>query len=396
MARGDGEGTIIKRKDGRWMGAVTIGTDPETGKPKRKFIYGKQRKEVAKKMTDLKKKLYDGEYFEPSNLKLEYWLDRWIEGRKKTIAYNTYVAYQNIIKNHINPDLGQIKLKDLKAREIQELLNCKLEEGRADSENGGLSPRTVKYIYTTLHASLKQAVKERLINRNVCKAVEVPKKQEEDKELETWTREETDIFLKEAGSSNFYILFYLALNTGMRQGELLGLKWSDIDFKKKLIKVIRQYGRNKEFKKLKTKAGKRVIPLTDDTIKKLEKHKIKQTEKKLALGEAFEDNDLICCNPIGQPVTNWQLYNEYKNIVEEAEIPYIRFHDLRHTFATLFIQAGGPIKVLQQILGHSSITVTIDTYVSVTDEMLNAAADIMEIMYKTSDKKKEKDKKVNK
>ena len=386
MARGNGEGTIVKRNDGRWMGAVTIGVDPKTGRLKRKYIYGNKRKEVAKKMTDLKKKVFSGDYFEPSSMELKYWLERWIEGRKTTIATNTYLAYKSNIKNHINPELGGTKLKDLRARDIQELLNYKLESGRTDGE-GGLSTRSVEYIYTTLHTALKQAVKERLIIRNVCEAVETPKKQEE-KEMKTWTKEEVDIFLKAAKDYKYYILHFLALNTGMRQGELLGLQWKDIDFNTKLLKTNRQYDRSGQFKKLKTKAGKRTIPLTDQVIKKLKRHKIKQEEKKLALGEAFNDNDLVCCNEIGDPISHYQLFREFKDIVEIAELPEIIFHDMRHTFATLFIEAGGPIKTLQQILGHSSITITIDTYVNVTDEMINSAVNIMETMYKTTKEKK--------
>ena len=387
MARGNGEGTIIQRKDGRWCGVVTIGTDPETGKPKRKYFYGKKRKDVAKKMTDLKKKLFDGSYVEPCNMKLKDWLERWIEGRRTTLAYNTYKSYLNIINNHINPDIGKIRLKNLKSRSVQELLNSKLDNGRVDGK-GGLSPRTVKYIYQTLHAALGQAVKERMITRNICTAVEIPKKQEE-KEMKTWTKGEVDIFLKATKDYKYYILHYLALNVGMRQGELLGLQWKDIDFDNKLLKVNRQYDRSGQFKKLKTKAGKRTIPLTDHIIKELNRHKIKQSEKKLALGEAFEDNDLVCCNEIGQAVSHYQLFREFKDIVEIANLPEITFHDMRHTFATLFIESGGPIKTLQQILGHSSITVTIDTYVSVTKEMLDSAANVMENMYKT---KEEKDK----
>src|SRR5690554_2986634 len=180
MARGDGEGTIYQRKDGRWCGQITIGTDTLTGKPKRKTVYGKKRKDVVRKMTDIKKRLYDGTYFEPSDMRLSDWLNKWIEGRKNKLAYNTYMSYLSIINNHINPEIGKIKLKDLKARAIQELLNYKLEEGRKDGE-GGLSARTVKYIYQTLNTALGQAVKEQLIIRNVCNAVEAPKKQEEKK-----------------------------------------------------------------------------------------------------------------------------------------------------------------------------------------------------------------------
>ncbi|MFW6015120.1 MAG: tyrosine-type recombinase/integrase [bacterium] len=396
MARGNGEGTIYKRKDGRCCGAVTIGTDPVTGKQKRKYVYGDTKNETVKKLTELKHKLFTGTYIEPSNMKLSEWLNRWIEGRKSSITYSTYINYKGKIDNHINPEIGNIKLKDLQARQVQDLLNNKFEYGRLDN-NGGLSARTVKYIYQTLHAALEQAIKERLMLTNVCKAVELPKKQKE-KELNTWTKEQVNIFLDTAKNYCYYSIFYLALNTGMRRGELIGLKWKDISFDKKRIDVKRQIIRTSEglvSKTVKTSAGNRVIPLLDEVIKFLNSHKIKQSEYKLALGEEYnKKDDLVSCNEDGTPITPRSLLRVYKQIIKEAELPDIRFHDLRHTFATLFIEAGGAIKTLQQILGHSSITITIDTYVSLTDEMLNGAANIMENMYKDKEDKINKNKKL--
>src|SRR6056297_3341541 len=142
MARGNGEGTIVKRKDGRWMGAITIGKKKDGG-IKRKYVYGKKRKEVAEKMTRIKNELLNNSYVEPSDLKLKEWLYRWIEGRKSSLAYSTYNNYKVMIRNHLEPDIGDISLNDLSSRMIQELLNEKLENGRIDSK-GGLSVRTVK------------------------------------------------------------------------------------------------------------------------------------------------------------------------------------------------------------------------------------------------------------
>ncbi|MFW6008831.1 MAG: tyrosine-type recombinase/integrase [archaeon] len=380
MARGNGEGTIYQRKDGRWCGQVTVGIDSKTGKPNRKTIYGAKRKEVARKMTELKQKLFRGTYSEPSGMKLADWLNSWIEGRKSTIANNTYKSYKVMINNHINPELGGVKLKDLKARQIQELLNYKLENGKIDGD-GGLSTRTVRYIYQTLHASLDQAVKENMIPRNVCKAVEVPTNQEK-KDLQNWDKGQVKKFLETAKDFNYYILHFLALNTGMRQTELLGLKWKDIDFNNKRLRVRRKYDRDKKFKeKLKTDSSRRIIPLTKLVIKELKRHKIKQNEYKLALGEAYQDNDLVGCKKDGKPLYYRTLYREFKKIIEVAGLPEITFHDTRHTFATLFLEAGGDIAVLKELLGHSTINMTIDIYGHVSENMLNSATKIMENMY---------------
>ncbi|MGM0496038.1 MAG: tyrosine-type recombinase/integrase [Bacillota bacterium] len=386
MARGDGEGTIVKRNDGRWMGAITVG-QKNNGQSKRKYIYGQTRKEVAEKMTKLKNDLLMGTYVEPSNIKIKEWLDRWIEGRKSSLAYSTYRNYKVMIRNHLNDDIGDIKLKDLQPRQIQELLNYKLENGKKKGE-GGLSTRTVKYIYQTLHAALEQAVKERLITNNVCKAVEVPKKQQE-KKLHTWNKKQVNKFLQEAEDYRYFSLLYLAVNTGMRRGELLGLQWKDIDFDKKRITVKRQLARTDKgliFKKVKTKSGNRTIPITDNIVTTLKKCKIKQSENKLKLGEQYNDNDLVGCNSIGNPIDPRNLVREFKKVTKEAQLPEIRFHDLRHTFATLFLEAGGPIKTLQQILGHSSITVTIDTYSHVTEEMLIEAEKKIDNMFRVASK----------
>jgi len=370
MARGNGEGTIVKRKDGRWMGAITIGKK-KNGGIKRKYVYGKKRKEVAEKMTRIKNELLNNSYVEPSDLMLKEWLYRWIEGRKSSLAYSTYNNYKVMIRNHLEPDIGDISLNDLSSRMIQELLNEKLENGRIDSK-GGLSVRTVKYIYQTLHAALEQAVKENLIRNNPSKAVELPKKQEE-KKLKTWNQKQVYIFLSTAKKFNYYPLMFLAVHTGMRKGELLGLKWEDISFEKKRIEVKRQLARTDKgliFKKVKTDSGNRIIPITDNIVRILKNYRLKQKETKLMLGEQYNNLNLVGANKIGKPIDPRNLYREFKKIIKKANLQEIRFHDLRHTFATLFLEAGGAIKTLQQILGHSSITVTIDTYSHVTEQML--------------------------
>jgi len=382
MARGNGEGTIYKRKDGKWCGQLTIGTTPE-GKQKRKSFYGDTRKEVARKMTEMKHKLFTGTYIEQTNMKLGNWLKKWVKGRKSSLAYSTYRNYEMMIRNHLIPTLGRTKLKELNARQVQELLNYKLEHGKVNGE-GGLSASSVKYIYTTLHAALEQAVKERLIPNNICVAVEVPKKQEETK-LHTWNNKQVMQFLNHAKDFRFYEVFFLALNTGMRKGELLGLKWQDINFSKNKIEVKRQLTRTDEgliFKKVKTKSGNRTIPVTDEVAKFLKSHKIRQSEQRLALGDGYNQNDLIACNGIGNALDGRNLNREFKKIIDKAGLPEIRFHDLRHTFSTTYLQNGGNIKTLQQILGHSSITVTIDTYSHVTDEMLYQASKNISTMYK--------------
>ena len=376
MARGDGEGTIYQRKNGRWCGQVTTGTDPKTGKPVRKTFYGDKRKDVARKMTELQQKLFEGSYKEQSEIKFGDWLSEWNKGRKNTVAYSTYRVYGSIIRNHLKAETGDIELKELETRHLQKVLN--------DRFDSGLNAGTVKLIYAIANKALKQAVKERLIYSNPAEGTELPAKQEEEK-LHTWTKKQVSKFLARAKEHRYYMVFFLAANTGMRRGELLGLKWEDVDFNKKRLEVKRQAIRTDKgiiLKKPKTKAGNRTIPITNNLIKELKRHKIKQSEDKLALGDNYKDQDLVNCNKIGNPINPVSTYIEFKKISRSINLPEIKLHDLRHTFSTLFLENGGNIKTLQQILGHSSISVTMDTYSHVTDEMLDSAARNMDSMYK--------------
>ena len=378
MARGAGEGSIYKRKsDGRWCGQITIGTDPKTGKQKRKYFYGDKRKDVAKQMAEIKQKLFNGEYNEPSDMKLEAWLTTWNEGRKSKLTYKTYKSYKTWIDNHLIPDIGDIKLKDLTTRKIQELLNDKLEG------KNKLAVISVKNIYVTLNAALKQAVKEGLINKNVAAAAEPPKRQTERK-LHTWTKKEVKSFLNVAKDHRYYLLFLIALNTGMRQGEILGLKWEDINYKTKRITVNRQLYRSPEglkLKRVKSKAGERVIPINDIMIQQLKKQKNKQEKVAEMINQEYNKLSLININSAGNPISPRNTYRNFKKLVKKADVEDIRFHDLRHTFSTLFLQNKGNPKALQRILGHASISTTLDIYSHVTDEMLDSANENISTMF---------------
>lgn len=177
-------------------------------------------------------------------------------------------------------------------------------------------------------------------------------------------------------------------------GELLGLKWKDINMPRKRIVVKRQLNRKGILVNVKTKAGERVIPLTNRAINTLKHHKIRQNEYKLELGEVYKDLNFVGALKDGRPIHCSCLNDKYKELIKKGELPKITFHDMRQTFSTLFLENGGDITVLQQILGHSSITVTIDTYGHVTENMLKEASYTMESMFKTKEKRKE-NKKIN-
>lgn len=372
--RGNGEGSIYKRKDGSWMASISAGIDPATGKTKRKTFYGKTRKEAAEKMNKTLHEIKTGSYIELATVTLEQWLTDWLNGRKPHIAESSWNAYDTMIRVHIIPALGKVKLKDLKTRDIQNLLNDKFENGRSDGK-GGLSPRSVKYIYQTLNSALRQAVRERLLSYNVTEAAELPK--QEAKEMTTLSTEDLTKFLEAAKESPQYTAFLLEFYTGLRRGELLGLRWKDIDFKKGTLTVRQQLVKGKKIKDTKTSKSKRTITLYKDALEALKTHKKKQNEIKLMLGPNYQDNDLVFCTQEGKPLDPDNFTKQFQRLLKKAGIPKTRFHDTRHTFATLSLEAGVPLKTVQEILGHSTISITGDIYSHVTPKMHEEAANKM-------------------
>jgi len=378
---------ISKRPDGRWWTRVSVGKDPATGNLKRLCVYGDTKKEVQKKVNEILGKIQNGTYVEPTNITLETWLYDWLNGRKSHVEESTWNLYELMIRQHINPILGDYKLSNLTTRDIQYLLNEKYENGRIDGK-GGLSPRTVKYIYQTLNTALRQAVKERIIAFNVAEAVELPKQSK--KEMKVLSIEELEQFFVAAKDSPYIVAFWLILSTGLRKGELLGLCWQDINFDEKKLNVRRQLVRSKKsglvLKDTKTEKSKRMIVLNQEAITMLKSHKKQQNEIKLRLGcydekenkYGYHDINLVFCSQNGKPLDPKNFIRHFKNLLKKAGLPKdIRVHDCRHTYATLSLEAGIPLKTVSEVLGHSTITITADVYSHVTDKMKIDAAEKM-------------------
>lgn len=379
--RSKGEGSIFQRKDGRWVAQATVGIDRQTGRPKRKTIYGKTRQEVAKKLTKILHEVQTGNYIEPSSITVKKWFEDWLEGRRPHIEEKTYLGHELMIRRHIVPALGAMKLKDVRTRDIQNLLNEKLASG--------LSVRTVKYIYTTLNMGFKQAVRERLITFNPAdsEAVELPKDREKERVMPA--REEMAKFLATARRhSKHYAAFVLELATGLRRGELLALRRTSIDFKKKLLMVREQLVRSSkglEFKDyLKTKKSRRVIRLPDNVLAVLEAHIKEQdrwkAELRLRVGgekafkEIYQENDLLFCTDEGKPLDPDNFTRHFKMLLKKAGLMDIRFHDLRHIFATWALEDGLPVKIVQDIMGHTTSKMLMDIYAHTTADMQEEAA----------------------
>jgi integrase len=367
--RGNGEGTYKKRKDGRWEAQYTIYTPSGA---RRKSIYGRTKAEVAAK---LRKALADrdsGVVFDAENLMLGEYLARWLEGSVRgSVWHTTYRDYAGHVRNHIVPELGRLKLAKLTSAHVQGLYRKKLD--------AGLSPRTVKYIHATLHKALEQAVKWRLVPYNVSDGATKPR--QDKRETEALTIEQIFTFLKAARKvgDRFEALYALAAFTGMRPGELLALRWRDVvlDAPEPVVRVRRSLSEGPDgpvFKQTKTEKG-RSVSLLPEAVTALKTHRKRQAEERLKYSGLWKDHDLVFPSRTGTPMrwTNLTKRN-FKPLLGKAGLPQtVRFYDLRHTFATWMLEQGENPKIVQEILGHSQITHTMDTYSHVTPNMQREA-----------------------
>jgi len=382
--RANGEGTIFQRPNGTWAAQITVGRDPATGKLKRLTFSGKTRKEVQEKLTAALAQMQQGIFVEPNKTTVGEWLDIWLNEYKKPpkVRPTTWQNYETVIRCHIKPAIGHIPLRQLQPSHLQRLYNEKFDNGRVDGQ-GGLSSRTVRIIHTVMHASLKQAMKEGLVARNVAEATTLPKR--EKKEPRVLTLEEQRRFFEVLSQDRLGAAFLLDLATGLRRGELLALRWQDVDLKEGIIKVSRELVRVRDpenpgktkliYQPPKSEKGKRSIPLPEWAIAALKAHKVRQNQERLALGEAYQDNGLVFCTELGTPIEPRNFNRKFYELRKKAGLPEnINLHALRHTYATRLLEVGEHPKVVQELLGHSQISVTLDTYSHVLPELKKAAA----------------------
>ena len=348
--RGHGEGTIYLRQDGRWAASITV----ENGK--RKTFYGKSRKAVQEKLKGALHEQQQGTLVTTPQQTTKQFLEDWLENtHKQNIRPRSHERYEQIIRLHIVPSLGKVQLQKLAPQQLKKLYADKLKEG--------LSTVTVAAIHNLLHRALDDAVKWDILARNVCDRISPPRKI--NREITPLTAEQTHTLLAEIYGHPHEALFVLALNTGMRRGELLGLKWRDINFIEGILqvrrilnrvptKMIKEVGQRYVESEPKTKKSRRPILLTALALDALLQHRVKQQEAKEKAGAAWEDHDYVFCTPLGKHLHpgNDALVG-LKKILVKANLPEIRFHDLRHSAATLLLSMEVHPKVVQEILGHS-------------------------------------------
>jgi integrase len=369
--RGNGEGGITRhKKSGLYMARYTVETP--TGK-KRKTVYGKTREEAHEKLVEALSNRSKGLVFEGKKQTLSAYLDRWLNGTVKgSVKLSTYESYERMIRNHIKPALGHRKLKALAPDHVQYFYQSKL-----DAE---LAPGSVRLMHGILHKALDQAVRWGAVPRNVCKVTTLPKPNPE--EIRSLDAEQAKRILEASRENRLEALYVLAVTSGLRIGELLRLKWEDIDLGAGSLHVRRTTKSQAKSGPIFTvsKNGKgRSIRLTRRAVEVLKAHKVAQSAERLKAGSIWQDNSLVFCTHAGKPLDFRNVATaSFKPLLKKAGLPDIRFHDLRHTCATLLLSRGHHPKLVQELLGHASVAMTLARYSHVLPGMGDQTAAAME------------------
>lgn len=365
--RGHGEGSISKREDGRWMARLTL---EGSG---RKYFYGKTRREVQEKLNAALRDQQQGIPIPSERQTLGQFVADWLEhSAKPVIRPSTFRGYSNNVHIHILPHkIAQRPLAKLSPQDLQAFLN--------EKSASGLSPRSVQYIHAVLRRALGQALKWGVVARNVAKLVDPPKVSR--KEIQPFTPEQARAFLTVAEGDRLAALYTVALALGLRQGEALALRWQDVDLDTGMLRVLRTVQRIKGqliYGEPKSTQSRRTIALPETAVVALQKHRKRQLEERLLAGSEWQDNGLVFTTHIGTALDARNVIRWFKALLKKAGLPDFRFHDLRHTCATLLLVQGEQPRTIMDILGHSQISLTMNTYAHVMPAVRREAAKKMD------------------
>jgi len=370
-------GHITKRGENSYSVVIRRGRDPNTGKYLQSWFTVKgTKKDAEKKLAELLHQLDNGVFMKPGKTSLAEFLERWLTDYVwPNLSPRTAEGYEHIIRKHLIPGLGNMVLTQLKPEQLQRYYSAKLAAGRCDGK-GALSARTVRHHHVTLHNALQSAVKCGLLSRNPADAVSTPRYQRP--EWHTLSEDDISTLLEAAKETPYYALFYMALFTGMRRSELLALRWSDVDLLLCQVHIAQtlHHLRNGEFvlRPPKTAKGRRMVSLSPSAALVLAEHRQKQEAINLMQGITLREDDLIFTGLNGHPILPDTITHAWIKLVRRTGLDGIRFHDARHTHASLMLKQGVHPKIVQERLGHASIAITLDTYSHVTPGLQEAAA----------------------
>jgi integrase len=364
--RANGEGSIFKHRRKGWVAAVSLPGG------QRKYMYGRTREEVRQKLAEVTQARDTGTLPDARGYRLGDFLDDWLEEVvKPRVRHWTYVGYEVHVRLHIKPSLGHLPLDKVAPLHVQLFLNRKLEQG--------MSPKSVRYIRGTLRAALNQAMKWGLVARNAAALVDGPRVERH--EIKPFTPDEARRFLASIRGDRLEALYSVALTLGLRQAEALGLRWEDIDLDRGQLTVSKQLQRIDRMYKLvdpKTSRSRRSLAMPPLLVDQLRGHRERQLDEKRAAGDQWTESGLIFTTEHGKPLERTTLTRQFHRHLSRVELPQRRFHDLRHSCATLLLVQGVSPRVVMELLGHSDIGMTMNTYSHVIPELRREAATRMQ------------------
>lgn len=349
----------VRKRGKKWVFVIDIGKD-ENGKRKQYWSRGfEKQREAEKAMNAMLHELNTGAYVAPSQDSFGEYITAWLEDKRSKIRPNTFRSYEGPVRLYIVPALGKYKLTDLRPHHLRQFYRDLQNRDRP------LSSRTIQLCHTLIREALKQAVKDELVPRNIAEAVNPPRLEQQ--HGNTWTPEQVVRFLEANKDEDrqYYVGFVLAIMTGMRKSEILALRWSDIDFEESVLHVNRMLTWVKGepiFQEPKSRRSRRAIALGPETVRELERHREFQVRDRNLYGPEYQDHDLVVARPDGRPMYPRTFDDAWYRALKRANVPKIRFHDLRHTHASLLLKQEVHPQIVRERLGHSTITITLDIY----------------------------------
>lgn len=349
-------GSIRQRGENSWQVRVFMGIGDDGNKEYHAFTVKGASKDAERFLREKLHELDRGAYVAPDRRTFQEHAEAWLEDYVQVnVRQTTAESYETLLRKHAFPAFGQMPVAKITPADIQRLLAQKIK--------AGLSKRRVQYLHRVIHGCLQYAVQLEIVARNVADAVKPP---QADKREAPYLTPDQVLDLREAVDGHWLeMVIILAAYTGMRRGEILGLKWEDVDFESRILRVRRSLVPTKtgsKFQEPKTAKGRRSIHLQDSLVAELKRHKARQAAQKLRLGAVYQDNGLVCARDDGTPISPSSVTHGFTLVLEKAGLPKIRFHDMRHTHASLLLTQGWHPKMVQERLGHSTINLTLDTY----------------------------------
>jgi integrase len=369
--RTKGTGSIFRRQDGRWSGHVDLGWSD--GRLQRKVVYGSSRREVEGRLRAFADSVASGTPPPSRSPRLDQFLNQWLEAVKPAIRHSTYLSYEGAVRLHIVPEIGPLTLEKLSVEHVSRLIAQKQRDPK-------LSSRSVRYVLLVLRNALNKAVRWGAVSRNVASLVDPPRVIARD--VRVLSPDETKLLLQAAKGEPIEPLVTLAVSTGLRLGEALALQWTDIDLERRQLRVTKSLqripGRGQVLLETKTKRSRRSVVLPVRTTEALRALHASQQAMRRAAGDQWQSLGFCFTTSSGRPLDQRDVLRSFRRVLRKARLPPMRFHDLRHSCASLLLAEGISPRVVMETLGHSRIAVTMDTYTHVMPALQREAADAMD------------------